>query len=118
MALILVGKNKEHLDFMMKLMDVDRNGTVEYSEFLEIMACLSYHKGINKRTAAQYFRALDKDGDGFLSVEEIQNFYEIMGCADGKVRTQEQVEELVQSLDIDRDGKINFEEFLEGINKF
>ena len=41
------GKKEEHVDFMMKFMDVNCNGTVEFHEFLEIMAALTYHKGIN-----------------------------------------------------------------------
>ena len=62
------GSKKENLDFMMKLMDINCNGTVEFHEFLEIMAFLVYNKGLNVRTAGHFFRALDKDGDGYLSV--------------------------------------------------
>ena len=52
-------QKEENLDFMMRLMDADRNGTVEFHEFLEIMAFLNYNKGLNARTAGQFFRALD-----------------------------------------------------------
>ena len=55
---LLAGK-EENLDFMMRLMDADRNGTVEFHEFLEIMAFLNYNKGLNARTAGQFFRALE-----------------------------------------------------------
>ena len=115
---LLSGK-EENLDFMMRLMDADRNGTVEFHEFLEIMAFLNYNKGLNARTAGQFFRALDKDGDGYLTVEEIKYFYEMMGKdEEGKEPCNSEIEALVQSLDTDGDGKIDFEEFQNGIDKF
>lgn len=115
---LLSGK-EENLDFMMRLMDADRNGTVEFHEFLEIMAFLNYNKGLNARTAGQFFRALDKDGDGYLTVEEIKYFYEMMGKdTEDKGPCNSEIEALVQSLDTDGDGKIDFEEFQNGIDKF
>lgn len=116
---LLAGKKEENLDFMMRLMDADCNGTVEFHEFLEIMAILTYNKGLNARTAGQFFRALDKDGNGYLSVEEIKLFYVMTGGTEEKEPpTTSEIEALVQSLDTDGDGKITFEEFVDGIDKF
>merc|ERR1712020_426026 len=98
-------------------MDADGNGTVEFIEFLEIMAFLSYNKGLDTRLAKQFFRALDKDGDDFLSVEEIKQFYEMMGDPKQKGPTKSEIEVLVLSLDTDGDGKVSFDEFLNGIDK-
>ena len=115
---LLQGKKEENLDFMLKLMDADGNGTVEFIEFLEIMAFLSYNKGLDIRLAKQFFRALDKDGDDFLSVEEIQKFYEMMGDPKEKRPTKSEIEVLVLSLDTDGDRQVSFDEFLNGIDKF
>ena len=115
---VLEDKKEENLDFMMRLMDTDSSGTVEFHEFLEIMAFLNFDKGLNKRSAGQFFRALDKDGDGYLTVAEIQYFYEMIGTKGATDPTSEEIEVLVKDLDTDGDGKIDFEEFLNGINKF
>ena len=115
---VLEDKKEENLDFMMRLMDTDSSGTVEFHEFLEIMAFLNFDKGLNKRSAGQFFRALDKDGDGYLTVAEIQYFYEMIGTKGETDPSREEIEVLVKDLDTDGDGKIDFEEFLNGINKF
>ena len=115
---VLEGQTEENVDFMMKLMDVDCNGTVEFHEFLEIMAVLTYHKGINKSTWKQMFRALDKNGDGFLSEDEIKRFYEMLADMDADVPSAAEIESLIRSLDINGDGKIDLEEFSNGIDKF
>ena len=115
---VLEDKKEENLDFMMRLMDTDSSGTVEFHEFLEIMAFLNFDKGLNKRSAGQFFRALDKDGDGYLTVAEIQYFYEMIGTKGETDPSHEEIEVLVKDLDTDGDGTINFEEFLNGINKF
>ena len=115
---VLEGQTEENVDFMMKLMDVDCNGTVEFHEFLEIMAFLAYNKGLNRSTAKQMFRALDKDGDGFLSADEIKRFYEIISDMDDDVPSAEEIAGLIRSLDSNGDGKIDLEEFITGIDKF
>ena len=114
----LDGNKNEYIDFMMKLMDINCNGTIEFHEFLAIMAFLLYNKTLNIPTAGQFFRALDKDGDGYLSVAEIKQFYETMISTREEAPSTEDIEALVQSLDEDDDGKINFEEFFHGIDRF
>ena len=113
---IFEGKKEEHVDFMMKFMDVDCSGTIEFHEFLEIMAFLSYNKGLSQSTAKQMLRALDKDNSGFLSADEIKLFYEIISDMDEDVPSAAEIEDLIQNLDSNGDGKIDFEEFLNGID--
>ena len=117
MLTLLEGEKQDNVDFMMKLMDVDCNGTIEFHEFLEIMAFLTYNKGLNQSTAKQMFRALDKDGDGFLSAHEIKRFYEMISDMDEDVPSVEEIEELVIYLDGNSDGKIDLEEFIKGIDE-
>merc|ERR1712018_743404 len=106
----------EQLDFMMKLMDADESGTVEFNEFLEIMAFLHFNKGLNTRTAGQFFRALDKDGDGYLTADELGEFYKMVGEANEGGPSKEEIEKLIQTLDKDGDGKVDLQEFMDGID--
>ena len=117
----LLGDEKvECLEFMMTLMDTNDKGTVCFTEFLDIMAFLIYNKGITIRIATQFFRAMDKDNDGALDVDEIKTFYDITGNCQQKANnpTTSELDQLVESLDTDHDGKLDFEEFLSGLDKF
>ena len=115
MLAFLEGETEEHVDFMMKVMGVDGNGTLEFHEFLEIMAFLLYNKGLNQNTARKMFRALDKDGDGFLSAEELKRFYEMVTDADENVPSASEIEGLMRCLDINGDGKIDVDEFINAV---
>ena len=106
-------------DFWMKLMDLDCNGVVEFHEFLEMAAFMEFRKGINECKLKQMFRALDKDGNGFLSTAEMMQFFEMM-YADVLIDNLPSLEEivaLIKSLDTNDDGKIIYEEFVKGFEK-
>lgn len=53
------------------------------------------------------FDAFDKDGDGFINVPELQAMMEKLG---DKITLQE-AQELIQEVDLDKDGVVNFNEF-------
>ena len=112
------GKDKnERVDFTIKLMDLDCNETVEFHEFLEMVAFLDFNKGITECKIKQFFRALDADGNGVVSAEEIRKFCKVMSaCAmlNGTAPSNDEIEKLIASLDSNGDGKIDCEEFIKG----
>ena len=109
--------NSDKVEFTIKLMDLDNNGVIEFHEFLEMTAFLDYKKGISVDKIKQFFRALDEDGSGTLSSEEIRKFHKVMSnCTilNSPMSSDEDVEKLVSKLDINGDGKIDCEEFILG----
>lgn len=62
-----------------------------------------------KENLSKIFKAIDKNGDGKLSKEEIMNGY---GEFFGKTLNQEDVELLFDSVDIDKSGFIDYSEFV------
>jgi len=54
------------------------------------------------------FRVFDMDGNGLISASELSNIMRNLGekLSDGEVA------ELIRQADIDRDGQINYEEFV------
>ena len=109
--------NSDKVEFTIKLMDLDNNGVIEFHEFLEMTAFLDYKKGISVDKIKQFFRALDEDGSGTLSSEEIRKFHKVMSnctIVNSPISSDEEVEKLVSKLDINGDGKIDCEEFILG----
>ena len=53
------------------------------------------------------FKVFDKDGNGFISAEELRS---VMGNL-GEKLTDEEVAEMIRQADTDGDGQINYDEF-------
>ena len=112
--------NNDKADFMMKLMDLDNNEVIEFLEFLEMTAFLVYDKGIDQPKLKRMFKALDKDGSGFLDTGEMTQFFKMMY---GNIRvpnfpSQDEIAELLKSMDPNDDGKVDIEEFVKYFDKF
>ena len=104
------------IEFYMKVYDLDKNGSIEFPEFLEVIAYLRYKKKPNKTQIKQMFTALDKNNKGVISVEDIKRFYKIFSYDD--LPDDNSINKLIQQLDINGDGKINLSEFSANYKKF
>ncbi|XP_053676559.1 neo-calmodulin-like [Anopheles nili] len=94
------------LEHMVYEVDLDGNGRIEWEEFVALMKRQSSRQPDESELYAA-FKVFDKNGDGFLSVEELsdvmQNF--------GERLTPKELQDLLEEADIDGDGRINYEEF-------
>ena len=54
------------------------------------------------------FRVFDKDGNGFISVQELRHVMTNLG----EKLTEDEVDEMIREADIDGDGEVNYEEFV------
>ena len=57
------------------------------------------------------FRVFDRDGNGFISAAELRSVKNGLG----ENLTDEDVDEMIRDADIDGDGQINYEEFIENL---
>ena len=92
--------------FIMKLMDMDSNGFVEFHEYLEIVALLQYQKGVEDWKCKQLFLALDKEETGSLSSLDIKLFIKMISKLNADMRSDEEIEDLIEPLDTNDDGNI------------
>jgi calcium-binding protein CML len=103
---------KELSDFqvesILKKMDLDQDNFVEYQEFLRVV--LDTEMMINKNNLKSAFEAFDKDKNGWLDKKEIK---QILGSA-----KEEYINELIEVLDDNGDGKISFDEFTVFMNEY
>ncbi|CAD8180467.1 unnamed protein product [Paramecium octaurelia] len=92
-----------------KYSDVDRSGTIEYTEFIVAYSELSNLMAQEKLEKA--FKLFDKDGNGTISKQELQ---EIFG---GLALQENQWENVFSELDTNGDGMVTFQEFTQLLMK-
>ncbi|KAF4677960.1 hypothetical protein FOL47_008064 [Perkinsus chesapeaki] len=103
----------EDLEEIMKEVDSDGSGAIDYTEF--IAATMDKKLYIKKDVCWAAFRVFDRDGNGKISKEELQ---EVLGNDD--VRTalgSDLVTQMINEVDLNGDGEIDFDEFMQMMQK-
>ena len=102
----------EEIQDMVHEMDTNGNGTIEFSEFLIIMARKMKQNDLEEEIR-EAFRVFDQDGNGFISASELRHVMVSLG----EKLTDIEVNEMIREADTDGDGQINYEEFVKIICK-
>ena len=96
------------LQDMIKKYDKDDSGTIDYREFVDLM--IKKNKQYDDELELiETFKAFDRNCDGHLSVKELKEVFSFIG---GDL-TDREIEELIYQADIDDDGEIDFQEFVQ-----
>lgn len=106
-----LGQNpsEEQLRKMIRDVDKDENGTVEFNEFCDMM--VKYQKKVEtnpEEEMREAFEVFDKDKNGFISANELRHVMTNLG----EKLTDEEVEDMIKAADIDGDGQVNYREFV------
>ena len=97
--------NLEEISEILKGVDVDANGAINYTEF--IAATMDQHKFFKKVKDA--FDVFDRNGDGVIDPEELM---EVLENEDVEL-----MKLIIQECDQDDDNKITLEEFIQAVLK-
>ena len=92
---------------MINEVDIDGNGTIDFKEFLGLMA-RKMRDTDTQEELIEAFKIFDRDGNGLISANELQHVMTSLG----ENVTEEEVEEMIKESDLDGDGYINYEEFV------
>ncbi|XP_058285449.1 calmodulin-like protein 3 [Hylobates moloch] len=92
---------------MMSEIDRDGNGTVDFPEFLGMMA-RKMKDTDNEEEIREAFRVFDKDGNGFVSAAELRHVMTRLG----EKLSDEEVDEMIRAADTDGDGQHLFSALL------
>ncbi|XVF51396.1 hypothetical protein PTKIN_Ptkin04bG0182000 [Pterospermum kingtungense] len=95
---------------LMEAADVDGNGTIDYMEFITATMHMNrMEREEHLYTAFQYF---DKDNSGYITMEELEQALRRYNMGDEKT-----IKEIIAEVDTDRDGRINYDEFVAMMRK-
>nr|GEU84130.1 calcium-dependent protein kinase 1-like [Tanacetum cinerariifolium] len=100
-----VGANLKESEIydLMQAADVDNSGTIDYGEF--VAATLHLNKIEKEDHLFAAFSYFDKDGSGYITADELQHACDEFGI-------EARFEELLQDVDQDNDGRIDYNEFV------
>ncbi|XP_028805795.1 calcium-dependent protein kinase 11-like [Neltuma alba] len=88
---------------LLEAADIDNNGTIDYGEFLA--ATLHLNKMEREENLVAAFSYFDKDGSGYITIDELQQACKDFGLGDVHL------DETIKEIDLDNDGRIDFAEF-------
>ncbi len=99
--------NDKELQALLNQMDANGNGKIDFNEFKAVMG-KHFFGGHSKTDLEDAFKRYDSDGNGFLSIDEVQSAMANIGRQMNRL----EVRSMIQSLDSNHDGKISFDEFI------
>ncbi|PVD31834.1 hypothetical protein C0Q70_07252 [Pomacea canaliculata] len=103
----MLGQNMSEAELNEMILHADSNasGTIEFEEFLPLIAAKMKDKVARDKELRDAFRAFDQNGDGFISVSELRRAMSKMG----QQLTDAEIEAIIRDVDKDGDGFVNYE---------
>ncbi|KAG9151650.1 hypothetical protein Leryth_001965 [Lithospermum erythrorhizon] len=100
-------ESEAELQDMINEVDADQNGTIDFPEFLNLMA-RKMKDSDSEEELREAFKVFDKDQNGFISAAELRHVMTNLG----EKLSDVEVDEMIREADVDGDGQVNYEEFV------
>ena len=97
------GMKMENIEQMFKSIDTDNSGNIEYTEF--ISASIEKNVYLNEEKLKEAFKLFDADGSGKISRAEIEKVLHMD-------KHSKEIDSIMAKHDTNKDGEIDFQEFL------
>lgn len=110
-ALRSMGQNptEKELEDIMNQYDTDGNKKIDFEEFATLFGKCSLTDEENRKELKSAFDSFDENGDHYIDLEELKKAMTTLG----EPLTNEEADDLLNSVDKNNDGKINYIEFLQ-----
>ena len=106
---------KEELIEMTNEIDIEGNGTIDFKEFILLMA-RKMRDYDNEDEYIEAFRIIDKNNDDLISKEELKEAMTIIGqFVWGESPTDEDIAYMIKEADTDDDGFLHYSDFIRKI---
>ncbi|KAJ1699473.1 hypothetical protein LUZ63_007985 [Rhynchospora breviuscula] len=92
---------------MIREVDINGNGTIEFNEFTSLMARKLMETDTDEEMK-EAFEVFDKDHNGLISPSELRHVMRNLG----ENLTDDEVAQMIREADTDGDGYVNYEEFV------
>ena len=104
-----LGQNptEEEVKEMIDEVDADGSGSIDFPEFLSLMARKMKESDTNEELV-EAFKVFDDSGNELISAVELRRVMTNLG----EKLTEAEVDEMIREADVDGDGYINFQEFV------
>ncbi|XP_020237357.1 calcium-dependent protein kinase 29 isoform X3 [Cajanus cajan] len=95
---------------LMDAADVDKSGTIDYQEF--ITATINRHKLEKEEHLYKAFQYFDQDNSGYITRDELRH-----ALTEYHMGDEATIDEVIDDVDTDNDGRINYQEFVAMMRK-
>eukprot|EP00252_Welwitschia_mirabilis_P015317 TRINITY_DN33658_c0_g1_i1.p1 TRINITY_DN33658_c0_g1~~TRINITY_DN33658_c0_g1_i1.p1 ORF type:complete len:151 (-),score=17.02 TRINITY_DN33658_c0_g1_i1:188-640(-) len=104
-----LGKNPTEAEIKEMVREIESNGKtlLDFAEFLNMMAKKTRDVD-SEEEIKNAFRVFDKEGTGYLCTAELRHVLTNLG----EKLSDEEVDEMMKEANIDKDGRIKFEDFV------
>ncbi|KAL2507336.1 Calcium-dependent protein kinase 8 [Forsythia ovata] len=93
------------LQILMEAADVDRDGTLNYGEFVAVSVHI--RKMANDEHLHKAFAFFDRNESGYIEIEELRHAL----SDEDDANSEEVIDAIMHDVDTDKDGRISYEEF-------
>lgn len=102
---------EKELQALIKEIDADGSGEVEFDEFLTLTAKFLVEEDTEamQEELREAFRMYDKESNGYIQTSALR---EILRALDDKL-TNDELDEMIAEIDTDGSGTVDFDEFME-----
>jgi calmodulin len=98
--------NLEDLNDLIKEVDCNDNGSIDFDEFLNLMV-RKMKDNDTEEEMQEAFRVFDKEGSGYITKTSMKEV--MVGL--GENLTYEDLEDIMRDYDVDQDGHLSYDDF-------
>jgi calmodulin len=101
--------DKEKIKRMVSHLDQDKSGDIDFEELITIMKTRIVYEEDDDEMIIRAFKEFDKDKKGYITCEEFKYILKVY-C---QGFTDKQIEDIFNASDLNKDGKLDYKEYIQ-----